>query len=293
MANENNNEETIEEVIEEQEEVVVTISEDEIVSTTEDLELEDIKEVLAPEDKDEEENLYFVYEVAEDNSIEFIDAYATITEATELLDENSNYKKGVIADLPNSEFGNYAMVNNEIVEDVDKNKEALVVKLKADVVELIEEKQSKAEELISGKVISEKKRERYKVRSKHCRNITGRNDAELKAVAKLHNTTTEALISKSIEIMTPLAKKAGVSVKDYAERVVMIEKLWVDAIDTFYSLLDTFENKAYEVIDEHKFTITKAIMELGRDVGVSSKPIPPAEILTLAKEQISYIVENF
>ena len=274
----------------------VEITEEEIVPADEELPTveEDIEEeIISEEHIEEEEHEYFVYYVSELGKIVFVNDYTTKSEAHALVEENNVNKISLLSLLPHSSFGHYALVNNTIVEDVDANiieeQKLLTEKLR----ELIEEKQDSAEVLISGKEIDDKKRERYKRRARHCRNITGRNTQKLEQIAKLQNTTTEALIGKSIEIIKPLADFAGLSVKDYAERVVLTEKLWMEALDTFYGLLDTFENKVSSRLEEKKFTSVKQLLEQGEEIGVSKVPKTPQEILALAKEQVEYLVTNF
>lgn len=272
------------------------VAEEEIVPVGEELTTfeEDVEEEIISEELiEEEEYKYFVYFVSELGKIVFVNDYTTKSEADALVEENNNYKVGLLSLLPHSAFGHYALVNNNIVEDVDANvieeQKLLAEKLRM----LIEEKQDSAEVLISGKEIDDKKRERYKRRARHCRNITGRNTQKLEQVAKLQNTTTEALIGKSIEIIKPLADFAGLSVKDYAERVVLTEKLWMEALDTFYGLLDTYENKVSSRLAEKKFTSVKQLLEQGEEIGVSKIPKTPQEILVLAKEKVEYLVTNF
>ena len=192
----------------------------------------------------------------------------------DMLDEERLKKDGVLEeDIP------------ELV------RQAKVKRYLEKVDELCDYKSIKAEYLIAQKEVSVTQRERYKIKARHARNVTGRNNVELEQIANIRSTndnpvTVEDLINNSKMILTPSAIGVGVTVEEYAEIIVQTEQKWTNAIDIFYGLIESYKSKCYQLIKEGRFEELEDLLEFGKDIGKTVDEKTPQELITITYQTI-------
>ena len=175
---------------------------------------------------------------------------------------------------------------------MDKSKTVWLQKLK----ELINNKHTSAELIISGSLVDDKRSRRLIAKVKHAKIIQSKNNESLND-SLLYNVTPDYLIRRSTLILEPIALIRGISIQEYSKELIHAELAWTKNLDTFYCLIEAFEEYFIKILNilpnsEYKEQLLGELYQLGQELGTGSKSTKSDDILAMTYLQVHTIIKR-